>query len=45
MDMVAVLSMDRLSDDNRWDVIQNSRAPSNEGMRKWSAEVAFAGDG
>ncbi|MGH8245685.1 MAG: hypothetical protein ACREUU_04560 [Gammaproteobacteria bacterium] len=39
LDIVAVLSMERLSDDKKWDVIQNSRAPSNEGMRHWSMEV------
>jgi hypothetical protein len=36
---VAVLSMERLSDDGKWDVIQNSRVPSNEGPRWWSREV------
>jgi hypothetical protein len=39
-DMIAVLSMERLSDQKRWDVIQNSRATSNEGPRLWSEEVA-----
>jgi hypothetical protein len=39
LDLVAVLSMERLSDDKNWDVIQNSRVPSNEGMRQSSAEV------
>jgi hypothetical protein len=38
-DTVAVLSMERLSDDGQWDVIQNSRALSNDGMRQWSAQV------
>jgi CubicO group peptidase (beta-lactamase class C family) len=39
LDTVAVLSMERLSDDGKWDVIQNSRALSNDGMRQWSAQV------
>jgi CubicO group peptidase (beta-lactamase class C family) len=39
LDTVAVLSMERISDDGRWDVIQNSRLPSNEGPRLWAAEV------
>jgi CubicO group peptidase (beta-lactamase class C family) len=39
LDTVGVLSMERLSDDGQWDVIQNSRGPGNEGMRAWSAEV------
>jgi CubicO group peptidase (beta-lactamase class C family) len=39
LDTVAVLSMERLSDDGKWDVIQNSRAVSNDGMRQWSAEL------
>jgi CubicO group peptidase (beta-lactamase class C family) len=39
-DTVAVLSMERLSDDGQWDVIQNSRLPSNDGPRAWSREVA-----
>jgi CubicO group peptidase (beta-lactamase class C family) len=36
-DMVAVLSMTRLSDQGKWDVIRNSRVPSNEGMREWTS--------
>jgi CubicO group peptidase (beta-lactamase class C family) len=40
MDMVAVLSMERLSDDGKWDVIKDSRSPSDEGPRLWGAEVA-----
>jgi CubicO group peptidase (beta-lactamase class C family) len=39
LEIVAVLSMERLSDDGQWDVIQNSRAVSNDGMRQWSVEV------
>jgi CubicO group peptidase (beta-lactamase class C family) len=39
-DMVAVLSMTRLSDDGKWDVIRNSRAPSNEGPREWASALA-----
>jgi hypothetical protein len=39
LDTVAVLSMERLSDDKRWDVILNSRVPSNEGPRRWSLEI------
>lgn len=39
LDLVAVLGMERLSDDNKWDVIQDSRGPGNEGMRRWSAEI------
>ena len=39
-DMVAVLSMERLSDQKKWDVILNSRLPSNEGPRLWAAEIA-----
>jgi hypothetical protein len=37
--VVAALSMERLSDDGKWDVIQNSRIPSNEGPRLWSQEI------
>jgi CubicO group peptidase (beta-lactamase class C family) len=37
--IVAVLSMERLSDDGKWDVIRNSRIPSNEGPREWAREV------
>jgi hypothetical protein len=39
-DTVAVLGMTRLSDDRQWDVILNSRVPSNEGPRQWAAAVA-----
>jgi hypothetical protein len=39
-DMVAVLSMERLSDQKKWDVILNSRLPSNEGPRLWAKQVA-----
>jgi hypothetical protein len=39
MDLVAVLGMDRLSDDKQWDVIQNSRGAGNEGMRRWATEI------
>lgn len=38
-DAVAVLSMERISDDGRWDVILNSRSPQNDGPRQWSREV------
>lgn len=40
LDIVAVLSMERISDDKKWDVIQNSRLPSNDGPKLWGAEVA-----
>lgn len=40
LDLVAVLSMERLSDGGKWDVIQNSRSPSNDGPKLWAAEVA-----
>ena len=40
LDLVAVLSMTRLSDEGKWDVIQNSRVPSNEGPRAWAAALA-----
>jgi CubicO group peptidase (beta-lactamase class C family) len=39
-DMVAVMSMKRLSDSGKWDVIQNSRLPSNEGPRAFSRAVS-----
>lgn len=39
-DTVAVLSMERISDDGKWDVIQNSRLASNDGPRPWAVEVA-----
>jgi hypothetical protein len=39
-DLVAVLSMTRLSDDGKWDVIQNSRLPSNEGPREFAKALA-----
>lgn len=39
-DTVAVLSMKRLSDEKKWDVILNSRVPSNEGPRAWATAVA-----
>jgi hypothetical protein len=43
--MVAVLSMTRLSDDGKWDVIRNNRVPSNDGMREWASLLtAFAGE-
>jgi hypothetical protein len=38
-DVVAVLSMERLSDEKKWDVIQNARLPTNDGPRPWSAQV------
>jgi CubicO group peptidase (beta-lactamase class C family) len=44
-DMVAVLGMTRLSDDGQWDVILNSRVPSNEGPREWSKALAALGGG
>lgn len=40
LDIVAVLSMDRVSDDGKWDVIKDSRLPDSVGPRLWSAEVA-----
>jgi CubicO group peptidase (beta-lactamase class C family) len=39
-DTVAVLGMERLSDEGKWDVIQNSRTPTNDGMRPWARAVA-----
>jgi len=39
LDIVAVLSMVRLSDDGKWDVIKNSRVPDNAGPRLWASEV------
>jgi CubicO group peptidase (beta-lactamase class C family) len=39
LDVVAILSMERLSDDKKWDVIQNARGKTNDGPRPWSAEV------
>lgn len=39
LDTVAVLSMERLSDDKKWDVIRNARSPSNDGPRPWSEQV------
>jgi CubicO group peptidase (beta-lactamase class C family) len=39
LDIVAVLSMARISDDGKWDVIKNSRVPDNEGPRLWASEV------
>jgi hypothetical protein len=39
LDLVAVLGMERLSDDGRWDVIRNSRVPSNDGPREFSAQI------
>ncbi|MEJ1971810.1 MAG: hypothetical protein WDM96_04750 [Lacunisphaera sp.] len=38
-DVVAVLSMERLSDDKKWDVIQNARRPTNDGPRPWAEQV------
>jgi CubicO group peptidase (beta-lactamase class C family) len=40
LDTVAVLGMERVSDEGKWDPIQNSRLPGNEGPRRWAAEVA-----
>jgi hypothetical protein len=40
MDLVAVMSMERISDEGHWDVIQNSRLPSNEGPCLFAAQVA-----
>ncbi len=40
MELVTVMSMERVSDDGQWDVIQNSRLPSNEGPRLFAAHVA-----
>lgn len=39
-DTVAVLSMGRLSDDGKWDVIKNGLVPSNDGPRLFAAQVA-----
>ena len=39
-DTVAVLGMERVSDEGKWDVIQNSRVPANDGPRLWAREVA-----
>ncbi|MGH9325730.1 MAG: hypothetical protein ACRD2B_03445 [Terriglobia bacterium] len=39
-DAVAVLSMSRLSDDGKWDVIKNGEGPSNDGPRLFAAQVA-----
>jgi CubicO group peptidase (beta-lactamase class C family) len=38
-DTVAVLSMERLSADGKWDVIQNARAKTNDGPRPWAVQV------
>lgn len=40
LDIVAVLSMERVSDEGKWDVIKDSRLPTNDGPRLWSAQVA-----
>lgn len=39
LDVVAVLSMERLSADGKWDVIKNARAKTNDGPRPWSEAV------
>ncbi len=39
LDTVAVLSMERQSDDGKWDVILNSRIPRNDGPRLWGHEI------
>jgi CubicO group peptidase (beta-lactamase class C family) len=39
-DIVAVLGMERVSDEGKWDVIKNSRVPANDGPRLWAREVA-----
>jgi CubicO group peptidase (beta-lactamase class C family) len=39
LNAVAVLAMERLSDDGKWDVIQNSRVPRNDGPRLWGTEL------
>jgi len=39
-DLVAVLSMERISADGKWDVILNAQRDSNEGPRRWSEEIA-----
>jgi hypothetical protein len=39
LDTIAVLSMEPLSDDKKWDVIQNARGATNDGPRPWAAEV------
>jgi CubicO group peptidase (beta-lactamase class C family) len=40
-DTVAVLSMERLSDEKKWDVIAGSRSPGNEGPRAWAKQVGL----
>lgn len=39
-DLVAVLSMERLSADGKWDVIQNAQGATNDGPRRWSEQLA-----
>jgi hypothetical protein len=39
-DLVAVLSMERLSADGKWDVIQNAQRDSNDGPRRWAEQIA-----
>ncbi|HEU5077604.1 MAG TPA: hypothetical protein VFT72_00230 [Opitutaceae bacterium] len=39
VDVVAILSMERLSDDKKWDVILNARGRANDGPRPWSEQV------
>jgi len=40
LDIVAVLSMMRVSDDGQWDAIRNWNVPDNVGPRLWAPEVA-----
>jgi len=39
LDTVAILSMERLSADGKWDVIKNARLKSNDGPRPWAIQV------
>ena len=39
-DLVAVLSMERISADGKWDVIQNAQSATNDGPRRWSEQLA-----
>jgi hypothetical protein len=39
LDTVAILSMERLSADGKWDVIKNARLKTNDGPRPWALQV------
>jgi CubicO group peptidase (beta-lactamase class C family) len=39
LDTVAVLSMERLSDDGKWDVIKNAQTQTVDGPRAWSSQI------